>query len=92
MKLLQELFATPDIGDQIVAPAEMVIGDVEGESRRAFVMGLPGSISFVSIHSELVIQGIFPKTWSTCYDRRSANSQIPPNEASYPAYRPTDRP
>lgn len=24
MKLLQELFATPDIGDQIVAPAEMV--------------------------------------------------------------------
>lgn len=25
MKLLQELFATPDIGDQIVAPAEMVI-------------------------------------------------------------------
>ena len=47
MKLLQELFASPDIGDQIVAPAEMVIVDVEGNLPEHWLWYIPEVFPFL---------------------------------------------
>lgn len=46
MKLLQELFASPDIGDQIVAPSEMVIMEIKGNLGVLLVVVPPFSVSF----------------------------------------------